>query len=250
MSANIVLPTLTALTQSRVTSLLTSTTASEFGDVFDSFFDREVNITVNGKHLSRQQYKEQLLSQSAVNKRSATVNVSGELEVKDTDGELSGLVGIFYTAIVNLEPLVGGAPAQTKLTSSLNVIIKPTAPRPPQPPHVRGYFDPRRVVTLNQVYTDQPVPFHLGPTALSAASVKPAENVEFGPGPVKLPTENIALGPGPVKIPHSPFGPPFGPGPVRLPPSETGATPEQLPGDGEFGPGPVILPGSVGEEKN
>ncbi|KAH7912815.1 hypothetical protein BJ138DRAFT_1003736 [Hygrophoropsis aurantiaca] len=255
MSTNIVLPTLAAFTQSRLTALLKSATTIDFDSAFDAFFATPVNVTVNGKHLSRDQYKQQLLEQSAAapEQGGATVTINGELEVAGTQGQLSGLVGIFYTTLVESKYLILGAPAQSKITSSFNVIIAPTQ-HDSQPSNVHGGPDPRRVTTVNQVITEQT--FHnlsFGPGPVKLSAQQGPFGGHFGPGPVRLPSEDISFGPGPVKLPaqQGPFGGHFGPGPVRLPPSETGAQGETLPGDGEFGVGPVVIPGeTIGEEKS
>ncbi|KAH7928092.1 hypothetical protein BV22DRAFT_228837 [Leucogyrophana mollusca] len=249
MSTDIVLPTLTAFTESHLTTLLEATTTADFDAAFDAFFATPVNITVNGKHLSREQYKQQLLEQSAAGpeQRGASVTVNGGLEVEGTEGQLSGLVGIFYTALVDSKFLVLGAPAQSKVTSSLNVIIAPTQHNN-QPPNTFH-------VTLPSIPTSNALSenVELGPGPVKLSAQQGPFGGHFGPGPVRLPGESIKFGPGPVKPPpqHSPFGGRFGPGPVRLPPTETGAKGETLPGDGEFGVGPVIIPGeTIGDETN
>jgi len=269
MSTNIVLPTLAAFTQSRLTALLKSATTIDFDSAFDAFFATPVNVTVNGKHLSRDQYKQQLLEQSAAapEQGGATVTINGELEVAGTQGQLSGLVGIFYTTLVESKYLILGAPAQSKITSSFNVIIAPTQ-HDSQPSNVHGGPDPRRVTTVNQVITEQT--FHVTLPSIPTSNAV-SENVElgpgpvkpptqhgpfgghFGPGPVRLPSENLSFGPGPVKLSaqQGPFGGHFGPGPVRLPSEDIsfGPGPVKLPAQqgpfgGHFGPGPVRLPPS------
>ncbi|KIJ66893.1 hypothetical protein HYDPIDRAFT_166337 [Hydnomerulius pinastri MD-312] len=263
MSANIVLPTLSAWAASRLSGLLESTTQAAFNAAFEATFARNCNITVNGKHLSREQYMAQLLEQSgaAPEERDASVNIEGQLEVEGDQGQLSGLVGLFYTSLTDSKFLVLGAPAENRATSSINMIIQPTEENPQNPAlPVRGYFDPRRVVTVNQLITEST--YHVTIPAVSVPKVSSTNatnaKVELGPGPVKLPPGFNSrqgpfggrFGPGPVRLPQQgPFGGHFGPGPVRLPPTETGAKPETLPGNGEFGVGPVIIPGeTVGED--
>jgi len=88
----LVLPTLTAWTSSRLTAVLTAKTQADFNSAFDALFARDVNVTFNGKRLSRQQYQAQLLSQSsaAVEEQGSSVSVQGQLEVQGDQGQLVG----------------------------------------------------------------------------------------------------------------------------------------------------------------
>ncbi|KAG1844801.1 hypothetical protein DFJ58DRAFT_801864 [Suillus subalutaceus] len=237
----LVLPTLTAFTSSRLMAILTAKTQADFTTAFDALFAHNVNVIYNGKPVSREQYQAQLLSQSsaALEEQGASVSVQGELEVPGDKGQISGLVGLFYTSLVDSKFLVLGAPAESKVTSSFNAIIQATEPRPQSNPRIRGYFDPRRIVTVNQIATDQAV--HVTIPAASINSTSPGVTT----------TENVTLGPGPRKITPGPFGGHFGPGPVRLGPLETNPERETFPGDGEFGVGPVVIPGeTIGEDTN
>jgi len=261
MSTNIVLPTLSAWAVSQLTGLLQSTTQAAFDAAFDAIFASDCNVTVNGKQLSRDEYKAQLLEQSGASpvEREASVNVQGQLEVQGNQGQLAGLVGLFYTSLTDSKFLVLGAPAESRATSSLNIIIQPTEKNPQNPKlPFRGYFDPRRVVTVNQVIAETTL--HVTIPAASVPKITSTNassaNVELSPTPPSAFVANQgpfggSFGPGPVKLPpQSPFGGRFGPGPVRLPPSETGTAPETLPGSGEFGVGPVVIPGeTIGKDK-
>ena len=106
---------------------------------------------------------------------------------------------------------------------------------------VRGYFDPRRVTTVNQVVaeTNYQVTIPHASVAKATTAETSSSKIERVPGPIQLPPHFIpkhqgpfsgtgSFGPGPVRLPN--FGRHFGPGHVCLPPSETGATPETLPG--------------------
>lgn len=81
-----VLPPLTDWAEGHLSAILKATTEAHFDSAFDAFISNHVNITVNGKPLSREQYKQQLLGESAVNKQSASVQFSGTVEVP-TDAE-------------------------------------------------------------------------------------------------------------------------------------------------------------------
>ena len=109
---------------------------------------------------------------------------------------------------------------------------------------IHGYFDPRRVVSVNQVSAEST--YHV---TIPKASVPPAgpTKTELGPGPVKLPPNYDAkfrgllsglLNPG-----SGAFGGLFEPGP-EIPPSTSGAA-EGVPSDGAFGVAPVNIPGET-----
>ncbi|EIW83968.1 hypothetical protein CONPUDRAFT_99654 [Coniophora puteana RWD-64-598 SS2] len=200
MPTDIILPTLTVWAQGALTGLLESKTQEDFDGRFESMFARVVNVTVNGKHLSREQYKQELLDQSAAGptQQSATLSVSGQLEVEQGDqGQLEGLVGLFYTSNVFSKFLVLGFPAEIKVTSSLNLVVAPKGHEVIPPHTVGGDYDSRRITTVNQIITEQTYHVTLPnlPTGtVSGVTTKP----ELGPGPVKLPPH---FGPGPVKLP-------------------------------------------------
>jgi hypothetical protein len=86
----LVLPTLTAWTSSRLTTVLSAKNSADFTTAFDATFARNVNVTFNGKHLSREQYQAQLLSQSsaAAGEQGASVSVQGQLEVQGDQGQI------------------------------------------------------------------------------------------------------------------------------------------------------------------
>ncbi|KAG1734112.1 hypothetical protein EDB19DRAFT_1896495 [Suillus lakei] len=207
MSA-LVLPSLTAWTSSRLTAILTAKTQANFTTAFDALFAHNVDVIYNGKQLSRDQYHAQLLSQSstALEVQGASVSVQGQLEIPGDKGQISGLVGLFYTSLVDSRFLVMGAPAESKVVSSFNAIIQATEPRPQSNSHIHEYFDPRRIVTVNQIATDQ---------ALRA--IIPAASINSSPGVI---------------------GGQFGPGPVHLEPIAKKVYPETFPGEGEFGAPP------------
>ncbi|KAG9315221.1 hypothetical protein JVU11DRAFT_4351 [Chiua virens] len=237
MSVNIVLPTLSAWAASRLTGLLESKTQDDFNTTFDATHRSTGNPSpaMNTRH--------NLLEQSAAGfgEASAVVNIEGQTEVQTgNQGQLSGLVGLFYSSLSDSKFLVLGAPTEERATSSLNLVIEPTEKNPQTHLPIRGYFDPRRVTTVNQTVT---------------TTTDKSSKVELGPAPLEIPPNfgpfGGNFGPGPVRFPQKgPFGGHFGPGPVRLPPTETGAKPETLPGNGAFGVGPVIIPGeTIGDTK-
>jgi len=249
MSAAIVLPSLSAWAASRFSSLLESKTQSVFDAAFEGTFARNLDVIVNGKHISRDQYKELLLEQSgaAPEEEDATVQIEGQTQVLGNQGQLSGLVGLFYSSISDSKFLVLGAPVEKRTISSINLTIEPTEknPQPPTLP-IRGYFDPRRVTAVNQVSSENTLQVSIPSSAVPRAKASSAGKVELGPEPLNVPPKQKKFSPfggrfepGPVRIPGD------SPGAVHIPRGESGATPETLPGHGEFGPGPVIIPGET-----
>ncbi|KAG6334141.1 hypothetical protein ID866_4948 [Astraeus odoratus] len=252
MSAAIVLPPLSAWAASHISSLLESKTRSAFDAAFEGTFARNLDVVVNGKHISRDQYKELLLEQSgaAPEEAVAAVQIEGQTQVLGSQGQLSGFVGLFYSSISDSKFLVLGAPVESRTNSSINLTIEPTEknPQPPTLP-IRGFFDPRRVVAVNQVFAENTLQVSIPASSVPQEKASSSGKVELGPEPLNVPPKSTKF---------SPFGGRFGPGPVRIPGDsagvvhiprgESGATPETLPGHGEFGPGPVIIPGeTIGE---
>ena len=142
MSVAIVLPTLSVWAEGHLSAVLQATTEAEFDSAFDGFLSKHASITLNGQHLSRDQYKQQLLGESAVNKRSGSVKFDSVVEVStdleqpvkvcslwylsldgtDCRPDQAGVVGAFYTATIDLNEIVFGAPAQTQSNSSINIM--------------------------------------------------------------------------------------------------------------------------------
>ncbi|KDQ62740.1 hypothetical protein JAAARDRAFT_30645 [Jaapia argillacea MUCL 33604] len=167
MTSAIVLPNLTQWTESRITAILKATSTTDFDQAFDAFIAPDAQITVNGAPLTRDQYKQQLAGEGLL-EALASVTFNGAVEVP-TDGQLAGTVGVFYVATIVSKLLIDGAPAESTITSSLNVVIKqyPTGNTGPPPP-IRGYHDYRKVATLDQVFVGQPVPVHFAGIPSSA----------------------------------------------------------------------------------
>lgn len=246
MSTAIVLPTLSAWAASHLSALLQSKTEADFDRAFEATFAQRLDVVVNAKRLTRDEFKKSLLEQSgaAPGEASASVQIEAQTELAGNQGQLSGLVGLFYSAIADSKYLVFGAPTENRTNSSINLHIDPTE-KNPQPPtlHIRGYFDPRRVTTVNQIVSENALHARIPVSSVPQTKATSSGKVELGP---ELAAQGLGafggvFGPGPVQ-----FQPP---GAVRLPPTETGASPETLPGDGAFGPGPVIIPGeTVGDD--
>ncbi|GBE87226.1 hypothetical protein SCP_1004730 [Sparassis crispa] len=167
MSTDIVLLSLINWTESLLTAILNATTEATFNEAFDAFLSQDVHITVNGKHVTREQYKKQLSSEKWTERTSdpASVAFEGAVEVPADKNEpiSNGVVGLFYKATIYGRFFILGAPSASTVNSSLNVVIAQdkSIPAPVYPPGVRGDFDDRRVTVLNQVVTDQANPIVL-----------------------------------------------------------------------------------------
>jgi len=149
----VVIP-LTQWTEESISALYNATTQTSFNSALDAFLLKDAHITVNGKHLTRDQYK-QLLQGEQILERSAEVSFNGSVEVSKNPDEPAeaGNVGLFYTVTVIEKVNVFGAPATSTVTSSLNVTIVED-----------GGVEDRKVKTLNQVVAGHANPIH-PPTA-------------------------------------------------------------------------------------
>jgi hypothetical protein len=86
-SIAIVLPRLTAWVQGSVRALAQAKDTATFDRVFDDFIGNPAEITVNGKRMSREAYKDLLQAQHAL-QQSADVNFGGAVEVpKDPEDQ-------------------------------------------------------------------------------------------------------------------------------------------------------------------
>ncbi|KAF5345127.1 hypothetical protein D9757_013872 [Collybiopsis confluens] len=158
----IVLPQLGPWAKSHLQSIIQATNQTDFDAAFDAFVAKEVHVTFNGENISRDEYKKRLRAE-AFDEAGAVVTFNGVTTVPGKDESLGGATssfigeaGIFYTAIIAEAIVVQGASVESKITSSINISVKndPSVPKPPA--GIRGFYDPRRVFTLNQVSTDAP----------------------------------------------------------------------------------------------
>jgi len=161
MSA-IVLPNLTQWTESHLSAILKATNQADFDAAFDAFLAKHVTIVFNGVKISRDDLKSQWQGEK-FDEQGATVSFNGAVAVPASTEETitAGFVGVFFTATIAEKILVLGAPAERTITSSLNVNIEQdqSLHRPTGP--VRGFFDGRRVTSLNQVVLDKADPIHI-----------------------------------------------------------------------------------------
>ncbi|KAF7795749.1 hypothetical protein EIP86_006916 [Pleurotus ostreatoroseus] len=175
-SRRIVLPTLSNWAEQHITALFKTTDEQTFDELFDNTFLKDAKIIVNGHHLSREQYRKQLLSAKGL-EEGAQVAYTGAVEVPDNADQPddSGNVGLFLQATIDEKFLVLGAPESFTVTASYNLTIvqDPSAPKPPKGT-VGGDYDSRRISVLSKVTVDKrnPIVFPggLGPAVPSQGS--------------------------------------------------------------------------------
>lgn len=149
MSVNIVLPPLRTWAEQHLSSIIKATTQTAFDAAFDGFLSKSATVTVNGKHVSRDEYKKQLQGEG-FDEAGAEVTFSGAVEVPaDQNNSIqvcmislfpkipcnlrppqAGVVGLFYTATISENIVIRDAPVQSQVTSSLNLVyvLQPTFP--------------------------------------------------------------------------------------------------------------------------
>ncbi|KAI0702773.1 hypothetical protein C8Q76DRAFT_802360 [Earliella scabrosa] len=173
MSSNIVLPDLSTWAQRHITAVYSATTAEEFNSAFDAFVSEDVKITVNGKSMSREEYKQMVQGEITADV-GAEVSFNGVVAVPSEDKDLraigTGTVGAFFKAVVFGKFFILGARQSSTVSSTMNIVVI----QDPSLHHHQvgrgGAFDGRRVSVLDQVLTDEPnriVPPVLPPTTTS-----------------------------------------------------------------------------------
>lgn len=86
MTANIVLPNLTNWAEQHLQSIWNATSQSDFDSAFNNFVAENATITVNGNHVSRDQYKQRLLGENPIEAK-VQLTFNGAVEVpKNQDG--------------------------------------------------------------------------------------------------------------------------------------------------------------------
>ena len=146
MSVNIVLPDLPNWVQQRINTLYGAKTTEEFDDAFDAFIAKEVTIKVNGKSISRDEYKKMVQGEISTDV-GAQVTFNGIVSVPSESKDLraigvsriplspalscrtkancglqTGTVGAFFDAVVFGRFFVFGARQSSTVSSSMNVV--------------------------------------------------------------------------------------------------------------------------------
>ncbi|KAJ7579729.1 hypothetical protein C8J56DRAFT_963487 [Mycena floridula] len=146
MTSAIVLPRLSAWTEGHVQALFTAKTEADFESAFDVFLAKNVSVTVNGAHITRDAYKQRLQADRAL-ERSATVTFGGVVQVdkEHSDDFKSSMVLLFRNKSLHRSMSCQSCPF------SAAAYLNPTL-HPPTLPG-RGFFDGRRVFKLDEVTT-------------------------------------------------------------------------------------------------
>ncbi|KAF9821222.1 hypothetical protein IEO21_00830 [Rhodonia placenta] len=104
--------------EDRLKAIYSATTAAAFDEAFDAFLAKHAHITVNGKQLSREHYKQHLRKEKN-DELSAKVTISDTVEVPANSAKPSsaGNVGVFFTAAITNHLI-----KTSNVNSSLNVM--------------------------------------------------------------------------------------------------------------------------------
>ncbi|KAI6024772.1 hypothetical protein BKA83DRAFT_4251937 [Pisolithus microcarpus] len=178
-------PTLPVWASSRLNALLTSKTSDRFDRIFEATFARNVVVVVNGKSLTRDEYKKLLLAQSEAGPVGTTdVQIEGETVSNPSQDRSGGFVGIFYTTVGTSKRIfVLGAPATYKIVSTINLTVESTVPYLP----VRNrYFDSRRITAVNQVLSARSLVVSFPRSVIPENEASISGKVELGPGPLNI----------------------------------------------------------------
>ncbi|KZT05053.1 uncharacterized protein LAESUDRAFT_240536 [Laetiporus sulphureus 93-53] len=115
---------LTVFVRNGLSSIYSATSQAAFDKAFSDFFHNDAKITVNGKHLTLAQYKQQLQGEKFL-EQSSQVSILNSVEV--TTGRVglieTGSVGIYYKVQLYERLLFMGAPVESILNSSLNAQV-------------------------------------------------------------------------------------------------------------------------------
>lgn len=188
MTSEIVVPrssTLPVWASSRLNALLTSKTSDRFDRIFEATFARNVVVVVNGKSLTRDEYKKLLLAQSEAGPVGTTdVQIEGETVSNPSQDRSGGFVGIFFTTVgTSKRFFVLGAPATYKIVSTINLTVESTVPYLP----VRNrYFDSRRITAVNQVLSARSLVVSFPRSVIPENEASISGKVELGPGPLNI----------------------------------------------------------------
>ncbi|KAJ6457948.1 hypothetical protein C8R45DRAFT_1081764 [Mycena sanguinolenta] len=134
MTANV--PPMKTWAEHHLASIFKAPTQPEFTDAFDAFLSAKATVTVNGKDISVEQYKN-MLQEEKSNQTSASIKFHSAVDVPaDNSSVQTGMVGLFYTAIISELDIRA---AEKDITSSMNLFIGED--RSVEPPGIDPFFD-------------------------------------------------------------------------------------------------------------
>lgn len=101
MSANIVLPQLDQWAKTGLTAMFQAATESAFDEAFDNFIAaKPASIVVNGKTLTREQYKDMIFKAKPFRETGAQVDFGGAVAVEKVEGDVRVCIS-FITFLYN-----------------------------------------------------------------------------------------------------------------------------------------------------
>ncbi|KAI5989410.1 hypothetical protein F5J12DRAFT_915843 [Pisolithus orientalis] len=184
-------PPLSVWASSRLNSLLRSETTDRFNRIFDVTFAQDLEVVLNGKTLTRDEYKKVLLGQSGAGSSAIKdVQIEGETVVNPIPPEdrLGGFVGMFYTITSTSKRFfVFGVPARQKDVSSVNLTVKSTADT-----RLR-YLDPRRIAEVNQILQPRTFIVSFPRSVVPANETSGSGKVELGPVNIMQVEEELSV---------------------------------------------------------
>ncbi|KAI5989401.1 hypothetical protein F5J12DRAFT_727950 [Pisolithus orientalis] len=201
MASERVLPRVAPLSvwaSSRLNSLLRSETTDRFNRIFDATFAQDLEVVLNGKTLTRDEYKKVLLGQSGAGPSAITdVHIEGETVVNPITSEdrMGGFVGMFYTLTsISKRFFVLGAPARHKDVSTINLTYVPTVKSTVPYPATRfRYPDPRRITAVNQILQPKTLIVSFPGSVLPANETSGSGKVELGPVNITQVEEELSV---------------------------------------------------------
>jgi hypothetical protein len=98
MSVNIVLPPLRSWAEQHLSSIIKATTQTAFDSAFEAFLSKHATITVNGKNVSRDEYKKQLRGEG-FDEAGAIVQFGGAVEVPSENNSIQVSTSPFYSTL-------------------------------------------------------------------------------------------------------------------------------------------------------
>ncbi|GJE93021.1 hypothetical protein PsYK624_091800 [Phanerochaete sordida] len=145
MSGPVIL-TLGSWAEQHMREMMTAKTQSSFEDAFDAMVAPSATITVNGKHMTREQYKKMLWKEEA-NEANATITFRDMVEVPKSAKEIiqTGEVGMFFEANISWTRPI----KETKIRSTMNMVVEESSR-----PAGDSMADGRLATVVNQVMTD------------------------------------------------------------------------------------------------
>ncbi|EKM52787.1 uncharacterized protein PHACADRAFT_211999 [Phanerochaete carnosa HHB-10118-sp] len=137
--------TLGSWAQQHMQEMMTAKSKDNFDKAFDAMVAPQATVTVNGQHMTREQYRKMMWNDEA-NEATGSITFRATVEVPKAPKKIiqTGEVGMFFEANLRRKPLM----FDSNIRSSLNMRRGYTAPPGDK------LADGRRATSVNQVMTD------------------------------------------------------------------------------------------------